>query len=102
MTIEDVVSVRVSARVWIVEPAVNTVATSPNAAPMAAVAAAAERPKSSWGTSITMTPAKPIRTADQRKMRTRSLRKIADRATVMSGEREEIAVASTSGRHANA
>src|SRR5258705_11374382 len=102
MTIEDVVSVRVRARVWMVEAAVNTVATSAKAAPIAPAAAVAECARSSCGTSITMTPANPIKTADQRKMRTRSLRKIAAKATVMRGARYEIAVASTTGRRASA
>ena len=63
---DDVVSLAVSARVWIVEAAVKKAATRPNTAPVAAVAAAVERAISSCGASMTRTPANPRMTADHR------------------------------------
>src|SRR6185312_3555173 len=53
-------------------------------------------------TSITRMPTKPAITANQRYMRTRSFRKSADIATVISGDTKEMAVASTIGSRARA
>ena len=47
-------------------------------------------------------PTKPAITANQRYMRTRSFRKSADIATVISGDTKEMAVASTIGSRARA
>src|SRR5262245_13055239 len=73
-----------------------------NAKPAMVPAAPAYEARSKCGPSITRTPTKPTITADQRNMRTCSLRNIADRATVISGATKEMAVASTIGSRANA
>src|SRR3954463_3596596 len=67
---------------------------------MPAAPACAERSK--CGPSITRMPTKPAITANQRYMRTRSFRKSADIATVISGDTKEMAVASTMGSRARA